>query len=156
MKCSWKNAMQIHEQDDSLVGAICGLGGGSLANAGVMVSTPVRVKRNPKWPKEWKNNWEDCEASASAMLRPQSVPLEFANARAMREVCDEIEESSAGSIKLIVNFGHEGPDSIGSQRLEKCLACGNCMSGCPYNAKNSTDKNYLAAAIQACSSTYQN
>lgn len=140
--------MQIHEQGDSLVGVACGLGGGSLVNAGVMVSTPVRVRRNQKWPMEWRNDWEACEASASAMLRPQTAPVEFANARVMREVCDEIEESNASSIKLSVNFEHEGPDSTGSQWLEKCLACGNCMSGCPYNAKNSTDKNYLASAIK--------
>ncbi|XXG88455.1 hypothetical protein AAC387_Pa12g0663 [Persea americana] len=145
-----KNALfQIHEQGDSLVGVTCGLGGGSLVNAGVMVSTPVRVFRNQKWPTEWLNDWEACEASASAMLRPQTAPVEFSNARAMREVCDEIEESSASSIKLSMNFEHEGTDSTGSQRLEKCLACGNCMSGCPYNAKNSTDKNYLASAIKA-------
>ncbi|XP_077230382.1 uncharacterized protein LOC143866499 [Tasmannia lanceolata] len=142
--------IQIHVQDDSLAGVTCGLGGGSLVNAGVMVSTPVRTRKNPKWPKDWKMDWEVCEASALAMLRPQSVPIEFANAKVMRQISEDIEESSMNSIKLTMNFDHEeGPSSKGTQQLGNCLACGNCMSGCPYNAKNSTDKNYLESAIQA-------
>ncbi|KAJ6698372.1 CHOLESTEROL OXIDASE [Salix purpurea] len=44
---------QLHEQKDSLAAVACGLGGGSLVNAGVMVPTPTRARRNPKWPKEW-------------------------------------------------------------------------------------------------------
>ncbi|XP_077232090.1 uncharacterized protein LOC143866500 [Tasmannia lanceolata] len=142
--------IHLHVQDDSLAGVACGLGGGSLVNAGVMVSTPVRMRKNPKWPKDWQMDWEVCEASALAMLRPQSVPIEFNNAKVMRHISEDIEESSMSSIKLTMNFAHEeGPSSKGTQQLENCLACGNCMSGCPYNAKNSTDKNYLASAIQA-------
>ncbi|MBQ0758232.1 MAG: cholesterol oxidase [Zhongshania sp.] len=34
-------------------------------------------------------------------------------------------------------FGGEGPDR------NSCIACGGCMVGCRYNAKNSLDKNYL-------------
>ncbi|KAA8518556.1 hypothetical protein F0562_016030 [Nyssa sinensis] len=33
--------------------------------------------------------------------------------------------------------------------MSSCLACGNCLAGCPYNAKNSTDRNYLVSAIQS-------
>ncbi|KAF8397919.1 hypothetical protein HHK36_016844 [Tetracentron sinense] len=148
-----KNALfQVYEQDDSVAVVACGLGGGSLVNAGVMVPTPVRARRNPKWPKEWEKDWEVCEASASAMLRLQSVPLEFPNAKVMGEIAEEeIEESGLNSMKLSVNFELEEapPGSRGSQQMGSCLACGNCLSGCPYNAKNSTDKNYLASAIQA-------
>ncbi|XP_039066170.1 uncharacterized protein LOC120211760 [Hibiscus syriacus] len=35
------------------------------------------------------------------------------------------------------------------QNLDTCIACVNCLAGCPYNAKNSTDKNYLESATQA-------
>lgn len=142
-----KNAMQLHDQGDSFAGAICGLGGGSLANAGLMVPTPARVKRDPRWPKEWQVDWEACEAHAVAMVNPQDNPVEFATATAMREACEEIEESSPSLVKQSVNFTHEKePDSKG---LEPCVACGNCLSGCPYNAKKSNDKNYIALAIQA-------
>ncbi|KAG9459072.1 hypothetical protein H6P81_003580 [Aristolochia fimbriata] len=146
-----KNALfQIHIQGDSLTGVVCGLGGGSLVNAGVMASTPARARKNLKWPKEWYNGWEAYEASALEMLRPHSVPLEFPSASVMRRIAEEIEDMRPNPIKLTMNIGGEGDRaSAGApQSLGSCLACGNCMSGCPYNAKNSTDKNYLARAVQ--------
>ena len=37
-------------------------------------------------------------------------------------------------------FGGEGPERT------TCIACGGCMIGCRYNAKNTLDKNYLYLA----------
>jgi len=37
-------------------------------------------------------------------------------------------------------FDGNGPDREG------CSHCGACMTGCPHNAKNSLDKNYLYLA----------
>ncbi|KAK3026706.1 hypothetical protein RJ639_041319 [Escallonia herrerae] len=143
--------IQVNIQGDSLSAIACGLGGGSLVNAGVMKPTPVRAKRNPKWPKEWEGGWEICEASASAMLRIQTVPTKFPNAKVMDEVAgEESEETNQTSVKLSINFDVEEQKSNSRKTREpgSCLACGNCLSGCPYNAKNSTDKNYLVSAIQ--------
>ncbi|KAI3837026.1 hypothetical protein MKW98_005359 [Papaver atlanticum] len=138
---------QVHVQDDSLAAHACGLGGGSLVNAGVMIPTPVTVRRNSKWPKEWEHDWDICEASASSMLRAQSIPDEFPNAKVMKEIVeDEIEECYPNSMKLSMSIN--GKESQSSIKMGSCLACGNCLSGCPYNAKNSTDKNYLALAVQ--------
>ncbi|KAK2984166.1 hypothetical protein RJ640_020576 [Escallonia rubra] len=143
--------MQVKIRGDSLSAIVYGLGGGSLVNAGVMKPTPVRAKRNPKWPKEWERDWEICEASASAMLRIQTVPTKFPNAKVMDEVAgEEYEETNLTSVKLSINFDVEEQqfNSRKTQEAGSCLACGNCLSGCPYNAKNSTDKNYLVSAIQ--------
>lgn len=143
-----KNVTQLHDQGDSFAGVICGLGGGSVANAGLMVPTPTRVKKDSRWPKEWQKNWEACEARAMSMVNPQENPVVFATARAMTAASEEIEESSPSLMKQSVNFTQEKePDSKG---LEPCVACGNCLSGCPYNAKRSNDKSYIALAIQAC------
>ena len=50
-------------------------------NAGMIISIPVLVGRNPNWPKEWGRDWYFCEAAAAAadaaMLKVQSVPIEF-------------------------------------------------------------------------------
>lgn len=130
----------------------CGLGGGSLVNAGVTVPTPVRARRNPKWPKEWERDWDNCEASAAAMLRIQSLPVKFPVAKVLGEIADgQIEKSFETSLQLSMNFGLEEPASnlMKPQRADCCLACGNCLAGCPYNAKSSTDKNYILSAIQA-------
>ncbi|KAJ6698371.1 CHOLESTEROL OXIDASE [Salix purpurea] len=70
----------------------------------------------------------------------------------MGEIAEgEFEESIESSVKLSVKFDAEEPPS-NPPKLEQtssCFACGNCLAGCPYNAKNSTDKNYLISAIQA-------
>ncbi|KAF2289711.1 hypothetical protein GH714_038134 [Hevea brasiliensis] len=143
---------QVYEQNDSLAAVACGLGGGSLVNAGVMLPTPVRARRNPKWPKEWEKNWDICEASAAAMLRIQSVPVKFPNVKVMREIFEgETEETVDNLMNLSINFDVEEPpsNSLKLQQTSSCLACGNCIAGCPYNAKNSTDKNYILSAVQA-------
>ncbi|KZV40453.1 hypothetical protein F511_41770 [Dorcoceras hygrometricum] len=138
---------QVHQQEDSFAAMGCGLGGGSLVNAGVMMPTPVRARRDVKWPKDWEKDWEIYEALASDMLSIQKLPLKFQNAKIMEDAVDEDYDTNTGSpIKLSVNFNDiEGKN----QQSGSCLACGNCLSGCPYNAKNSTDKNYLHSAIQA-------
>ncbi|KAL7582572.1 uncharacterized protein LOC111882597 isoform X1 [Lactuca sativa] len=143
---------QIHTEHDSLAATVCGLGGGSLVNAGVMLPTPVRAKRNPKWPKEWESNWKSCEASASSMLNIQNVPVKFSNAKTMEKlmVGDEFKETST-SLKVSINFDVEeqGTHLKTPKEIGSCIACGNCLSGCTYNAKNSTDKNYLFSAVEA-------
>ena len=120
-------------------------------NAGVMLPTPVRAKRNPKWPKEWESDWKSCEASASSMLNIQKVPVKFRNAKVMeRLVGDEFEETS--SLKVSMNFDVEeqGDNFKRPKEQGSCIACGNCLAGCPYNAKSSTDKNYLLSAVEVC------
>ncbi|KGN48272.1 hypothetical protein Csa_003731 [Cucumis sativus] len=141
---------QVFEQNDSLATVACGLGGGSLVNAGVMVPTPVLVRRDPNWPKEWERDWNFCESAATAMLKVQSIPIKFPSAKVLEEIVDEeIEGCFESSLNLSINFDIEESLSNSSQQWGNCLACGNCLAGCPYNAKSSTDKNYLLTAIQA-------
>ncbi|KAL3532117.1 hypothetical protein ACH5RR_005638 [Cinchona calisaya] len=146
--CGPKDALyQVFRQDDSAAVMACGLGGGSLVNAGVMVPAPVRTRRNPKWPKDW----ELSEAAASTMLKIQNVPVKFKNAKIMDQVVEEEPSGLQNPLKLIVNFDMEDQmyDPKKSQKLDSCQACGNCLSGCPYSAKISTDKTYLVSALEA-------
>ncbi|KAK6139959.1 hypothetical protein DH2020_026335 [Rehmannia glutinosa] len=142
---------QVCIQDDALAATACGLGGGSLINAGLVLPTTVRARRDPKWPKAWEEDWDRCEALASDMLRAQSVPMKFQNSKIMEGVIgEEYDKSIDNPIKLSMNFDIEQvSDSRMSQETGSCLACGNCLAGCPYNAKNSTDKTYLVSAIQS-------
>lgn len=118
-------------------------------NAGVMVPTPVLVRRDPNWPKEWERDWNFCESAATAMLKVQSIPIKFPSAKVLEEIVDEeIEGCFESSLNLSINFDIEESLSNSSQQWGNCLACGNCLAGCPYNAKSSTDKNYLLTAIQ--------
>lgn len=120
-------------------------------NAGVMLPTPVLVRRNPNWPQEWERDWYFCEAAAAAMLKVQRVPIKFPSAEVLEEFFDEeIEGSFESSVNLSINFDLEESlsNSRKTQQMGNCVACGNCLAGCPYNAKSSTDKNYLLTAIQ--------
>ena len=86
------------------------------------------------------------------MLRTQSIPIKFPAAKVLGEIVDEqIEHLFETSEKLSMNFDLEESvaNSTTPQKIDSCLACGNCLAGCPYNAKSSTDKNYLVSAIQA-------
>ncbi|KAM1234405.1 hypothetical protein ACFX13_004055 [Malus domestica] len=147
--------IQVYEQNDSVAVVGCGLGGGSLVNAGVMMPTPVRARRHPKWPKQWEKNWDSCEASAAAMLKVQSLPDKFSVAKVLEDHITS-EETFETPVKLTMNFDLEdGQRPLSNnnpikkvQQMSSCLACGNCLSGCPYNAKISNDKTYLLSAIQ--------
>lgn len=132
----------MHIQGDSLAATACGLGGGSLVNAGVMLPTPFSARWDPKWPEAWEKDWDRNEASASDMLKIESIPVKFRNSQVMQDVIDkEFDNNNYKPLKLSLNIDME--DSP-----RNCLACGNCLAGCPYNAKNSTDKTYLLSAIQ--------
>ncbi|XP_057777960.1 uncharacterized protein LOC130996678 [Salvia miltiorrhiza] len=142
---------QVHVQGDALAATACGLGGGSLVNAGVMISTPARARRDPRWPKSWETDWDRYEASASEMLRVRSMPVKFHMSKIMEGVMgEEYGEDVDNPIKLSMNLEiEEASGSRRPQEIGNCLACGNCLSGCPYNAKNSTDKTYVVSAVQA-------
>nr|TKR90454.1 long-chain-alcohol oxidase FAO1-like [Populus alba] len=123
---------QLHEQNDSLAAVACGLGGGSLINAGVMLPTPIRARRNLKWPKEWERDWDVCESSAAAMLRIQSSSVKFPIAKVMGEIAEaEFEANIESSVKLSVNFDVEEPPSNPPrpEQINSCFACGNCLAG---------------------------
>lgn len=108
----------------------------------------IRARRDPRWPEPWEKDWDKYEAFASEMLKVQNVPTEFQNSKIMQEVIDKEYEGNIKPLKLSINFDVE--DSRKIQEPGNCLACGNCLAGCPYNAKNSTDKTYLVSAIEVC------
>ncbi|XP_073137840.1 uncharacterized protein [Henckelia pumila] len=92
------------------------------------------------------------EASAKEMLREQRIPVKFQNAKIMKDVIEaEFETSMNDQLTVGMNFDVEEKllNSKKSHGSGSCLACGNCLTGCPYNAKNSTDVTYLASAVEA-------
>ncbi|XP_057857842.2 uncharacterized protein LOC131066953 [Cryptomeria japonica] len=138
---------QVIKQEDSVAMVCSGLGGGSLINAGVMAPTPMRARRDPRWPKEWEGSWSSSQARAIKVLQPETIPHQFPSSKVMRDISGEIEESTLDPIQTSIKFD-QGESSAGLHQ-NACMACGNCLSGCPYNSKGSTDKNYLALAIEA-------
>lgn len=135
--------------DDMNVLVGCGLGGGSLINAGVALRPDPRVFRDDIWPTEIAADDLVAEgyARAARWLRPARDPdaaqrtkfqaLKFAG-HALGE--EPVPAPIAVTFKETVN-----PAGI---KQAACTGCGDCCSGCNVGAKNTIALTYLPDAVQ--------
>ncbi len=132
-----------------------GVGGGSLVYANTLpVPKPEffnsgNWKGLANWEKELKPFYQVAKRMLGAAKNPKFFDSDIAlrnAAKSMGKLNDfEAPEVSVyfGKAHTVVKdpyFNGEGPDREG------CTFCGQCMTGCPSNAKNSLDKNYLYLA----------
>lgn len=128
----------------------CGVGGTSLINASVCLWPEARVFADPAWPRALR---EDAEgrllagrARAEAMLAPRTYPedqptpakmaaLEEAARRLGRPFC---------RLPLAVSFTDEALPAGAERRA--CRGCGDCVTGCNFEAKNTVADTYLVDA----------
>ena len=125
----------------------CGLGGGSLINAGVALKPDARVFADPVWPDEVRDDGLLAQGfeRAATMLRPTRYARaeELAKYRAL-------EAASAGLAKapvaapVVVSF-EETVNPAGVTQ-PACTLCGDCCSGCNVGAKNTVAMTYLPDA----------
>lgn len=136
----------------------CGVGGGSLIYANTLLVPPRHVFRDPRWPSDddWEEKLRPHYETAKRMLGAVEAKQVCETDELLRSVVDE--ELGGGQCtfrrhtvsvfygdapgKTVPDpfFNGEGPDRAG------CIHCGECMSGCKHNAKNTLDKNYLYLA----------
>ena len=130
-----------------------GLGGGSLINAGVMAKTTEAVLRSDAWPRKLRegNALSVYYTKAETLLAPGKQgkfklfgkspedfkPLKF-------QALEKLEPKTFDSAPLSIAID-PGQNSAGI-RLEKCINCGDCATGCNHQAKNSLDQNCLVIA----------
>ncbi|KAG6549245.1 hypothetical protein Mapa_009231 [Marchantia paleacea] len=143
------NLFQVRLDGDCLALTGAGVGGGSLINAGVVAPTPARTRRDPRWPQEWEKEWSKYESMSASMLEPETVPYTFPKKEIMDAIKDELEDVQDGPKNIKVSMRFSDVTNVAGVKQNACTACGNCITGCNYNAKNSTDKNYMAAALNA-------
>lgn len=132
-----------------------GVGGGSLVYANTL---PIPVKKFfnsgnwaglAKWYEELKPFYTLAEKMLGAIENPKFFDADIT----LQSVATKMgKKENFKSPKVGVYFGKaikevkdpyfngEGPDRTG------CNYCGQCMTGCPSNAKNTLDKNYLFLA----------
>ncbi|KAG6549247.1 hypothetical protein Mapa_009233 [Marchantia paleacea] len=141
---------QVHVDGDCLALVGSGVGGGSLMSAGVMVPTPKRTRKDHRWPAQWEKDWSKYESLSQEMLEPEYVPHSFPKKKIMDAIKDELEDIEQADPKgLKINIRFKDVTNKAGVKQNACVACGNCIMGCNYNAKSSTDKNYISAAVQA-------
>jgi cholesterol oxidase len=143
----------IHLQKQQNVVVGCGLGGTSLINANVSLSPADDVLNDQAWPEAIRMDeaglLKEGFRRAREMLQPQPYPH---NAPVLHKL--EAHRQSAFQLgapfsRPALNVTFETPpgglNHVGVVR-QSCIYCGDCVTGCNYDAKNTTRANYLPDA----------
>ncbi|MGH6803792.1 MAG: GMC family oxidoreductase [Methyloceanibacter sp.] len=125
----------------------CGLGGGSLINAGVALEPDARVFADPAWPAEVAADGllELGFKRAASMLRPARYTnvSELTKYRALK-----VASAAFGvppiAAPVVVSF--EDIVNPAGVMQPACTLCGDCCSGCNVGAKNTVAMTYLPDA----------
>lgn len=150
---------RIHVLPDSVVLAGAGVGGGSLVYANTLYEPPATYYDDPQWRHitDWRAELAPWFDQASRMLGVVENPFLSPSDLAMREIAErrgvgDTFRRTPVAVHFGLGPGIESPDpyfgGIGPTR-RGCTHCGECMTGCRHNAKNTLPKNYLGLAEQA-------
>ncbi|MCP4756690.1 MAG: GMC family oxidoreductase [Proteobacteria bacterium] len=136
----------------SIVGGI-GVGGGSIVFAAVLLRPKKAFYQHPDWSNlgvDWEAELASHYDVAEKMLGRVKNPIFDKQDEYLKKTAEEMGRGHTfGPTYNGVYFGDPGvavPDPFfGGEGPERsgCQLCGDCLSGCGKNAKNSLDKNYL-------------
>ena len=156
-KFLWAPALGLHGTwrlrllNKAFILAGAGVGGGSLNYANTLYVPPdVFFQRDSLRRLGGREEFAPFFDLAGRMLGAVRNPVETPQDVLMRETAEEIGRGETfrftpvgvyfgakGEASADPYFEGEGPDRVG------CELCGECMTGCRKDAKNSLDKNYL-------------
>ena len=150
-----RGLQRIHALPDVLILAGAGVGGGSLVYANTLYRPPDSYFKDPQWSgiTDWSDELDRWYDQASRMLGVATNPFHSPSDEAMLQVARAMgREASFRLAPLGIHFGKPGEDVddpyFGGKgpRRTGCINCGECMTGCRHNAKNTLPKNYLGLA----------
>jgi cholesterol oxidase len=129
----------------------CGLGGTSLINANVALRADPAIFADDRWPSELKHNavaldpyYDRAEQMLGSQVPPTALPtLPKVDALAESGVALG---TAAEAARVNVTFA-SGPNAAGIHQ-DACTLCGNCITGCNHNAKNTVLMNYIPDAYR--------
>ncbi len=150
---------RINLLHDSLVLAGAGVGGGSLVYANTLYEPLDPFYEDPAWSHitDWKSELAPYFDQAKRMLGVTPVTKESPSDIVMKATADRLGYGDSFHFAPVgVLFGEQEGKAVadpyfggvGPER-RTCTNCGECMSGCRHNAKNTLVKNYLYLAEQA-------
>jgi cholesterol oxidase len=143
---------------DVLIMSGAGVGGGSLVYANTLYEPMPAFYTDPQWRSitDWREELAPFYDQAKRMLGVSTYPRRSASDMVMKQVADEMGVGHTfhptpvgvffgrpGEAAEDPYFGGAGPARRG------CTDCGECMTGCRHNAKNTLVKNYLYLAERA-------
>ncbi len=147
---------RIDKLKDVLILSGAGVGGGSLVYANTLYEPLDPFYKDPAWGHitDWKSELAPYYDQAKRMLGVSIYPYETPADKVIRSVAEQM--GVAGTFHhtpVGVAFGPEqgaplGDPYFGGAGPERnaCINCGECMTGCRHNAKNTLVKNYLHLA----------
>ncbi|MFL6021877.1 MAG: GMC oxidoreductase [Marmoricola sp.] len=150
---------RIDALKDCMIVSGAGVGGGSLVYANTLYEPLDAFYRDPSWAHitDWKEELAPYYDQAKRMLGVVENPLRTAADDVMEQVAKDMgvgETFHPTPVGVFFGgpgethhdtvadpyFGGAGPDRV------PCRACGECMTGCRHNSKNTLVKNYLYLA----------
>ncbi len=150
---------RIHVLPNVFVLAGAGVGGGSLVYANTLYVPPKKFFDDPQWSSitDWAAELAPYYDQAMRMLGVVRYAGTSPSDVVMKAVADEMGVGHTYTTTPVGVFfgegpGIESPDPFfggkGPSRTG-CIECGECMTGCRHNAKNTLPKNYLGLAEAA-------
>ena len=135
--------------DDMHVLVGCGLGGGSLVNAGVALRPDPRVLADPVWPGQigQDGTLEEGYARATRWLRParHGDAEGLDKFRALERAGAELGWRPRVPPVVVSFEANINPAGIAQPA---CTLCGDCCAGCNVGAKNTVAMTYLPDAVR--------
>ncbi|MEY8017753.1 GMC oxidoreductase [Mycobacterium servetii] len=147
---------------DAVVLSGAGVGGGSLVYANTLYEPRDPFYADPRWSgiTDWRAELAPAYDQAKRMLGVATYPRMTPSDKVMLQVATDLgiadsfhatpvgvcfggtdgDQAAPGAAVGDPYFGGAGPDR------KACLHCGECMTGCRHNAKNTLVKNYLYLA----------
>lgn len=150
---------RIDALHDTMIVAGAGVGGGSLVYANTLYEPLQPFYDDPQWAAitDWREELAPYYDQAKRMLGVVENPVRTPSDDVMEKIAGEMGVAdSFHPTPVGVFFG--GPEQPGGEEVadpffggegptrRTCLNCGECMSGCRHNAKNTLVKNYLYLA----------
>ena len=144
---------------DCLILSGAGVGGGSLVYANTLYEPLAPFYRDPQWADitDWREELAPYFDQAKRMLGVVENPTVTPSDEVMKQVAEEMGVADSWHPTPVgVFFGGPGQDPdqqvadpfFGGEGPARnpCRECGECMTGCRHNAKNTLVKNYLHLA----------
>ncbi|MGH9230918.1 MAG: FAD-dependent oxidoreductase, partial [Acidimicrobiales bacterium] len=142
---------ELHADDEVSVMVGCGLGGTSLINAGVALRPPAWVFDDERWPAELRGRGNDALAPyferAEHMLGSTPYPDEWPEPAKLAALEVAAKGVAATVERPRINVTFEAGVNAAGIHQGACTLCGDCVSGCNHNAKNTVLVNYLPDAV---------
>ncbi len=139
--------VRLGEDMHVLVG--CGLGGGSLINAGVALRPDARVFADAVWPGQIAQDGllDEGFRRAERWLKPQSDPRAGTLTK-YQALATASKGLGYQPVAPTVTVSFEGGVNAAGVDQPACTRCGDCCGGCNVGAKTSVALTYLADAAR--------